>query len=301
MKLKFKPYSLLVTISLMMCSDKKEVPSEEYLADIERWKEERLEEVMEEWVPLEGLFWLKEGDNTMGSDSSNAIVFPDISAPEKMVNFFLQGERVRMRVISSEIFSEEKEGVTELTLSTDTAKTYQKIQWKNFEWNLITRDYKTALRLKRTTELADSFKLKLPYYPIDMSFHLEGEFIPYEKDKTIPIGNVLGMLIETKCPGKVVFEIDNKSFSLDVLEGKEDSYFLIFADATRGKETYGGGRYMYIPKEDNEGKIILDFNKAYNPPCAFTSFATCPLPPIQNILDVEIPVGEKYDEDNFGH
>ena len=302
MKLKLSSYSLLFGVMLFaMCTAKKSIPSEKYIHDIEQWKQERLKEVLKEWIPLEGLFWLKEGENTMGSHSSNDIVFPETTAPEKMVNFVLQDGSVLMKVISSEIFSQEEKSLTELVLSTDTAKTYQKIQWKNFEWNLITRDNKTALRLKRISGLADSSQISIPYFPIDLSYRIEGKFIPYEENKTIPIGNVLGMLIDTKCPGKVVFKIEGKEYALDVLEGKEDSYFLLFADATRGNETYGGGRYMYIPKEDNLGQITIDFNKAYNPPCAFTAFATCPLPPMQNILDVEIPVGEKYDEDNFGH
>jgi uncharacterized protein (DUF1684 family) len=113
----------------------------------------------------------------------------------------------------------------------------------------------------------------------------------------IPIANVLGMVDEMKSPGALAFEIDKKIYRLDALELKgSDKLFIIFADQTSGKQTYGAGRYIYAAVPDASSKVILDFNKAENPPCAFTSFATCPLPPRQNRLPIAIEAGEKkYD------
>jgi uncharacterized protein (DUF1684 family) len=98
-----------------------------------------------------------------------------------------------------------------------------------------------------------------------------------------------------------VFELQGKQHHLDVLEGGKDEFFIIIADQTSGNETYGGGRFIYVKHPDANDKVIIDFNKAYNPPCVFTPYATCPLPPGQNVLDVAIRAGEKNYRDGTSH
>ena len=133
----------------------------------------------------------------------------------------------------------------------------------------------------------------LAYFPTDDSRRVVAKFTPYEPIKMIPIVNVLGILTETPSPGRLDFTLDGEGYSIDALDDEED-YYIIFADKTNGKTTYGPGRFIHTEsKVDDSGEVILDFNKAYNPPCAFTAYSTCSLPPRQNRLPIEINVGEK--------
>ena len=129
-------------------------------------------------------------------------------------------------------------------------------------------------------------------YPIDLEWRLEAKFIPYSPIREIPITNVLGQTTPNPSPGYLEFQKDGITYKIDALDA-EDELYLIIADNTSGGETYGGGRYMYVKKPVSGDLVILDFNKAYNPPCVFTPHATCPLPPRQNMLDLAITAGEK--------
>jgi uncharacterized protein (DUF1684 family) len=134
----------------------------------------------------------------------------------------------------------------------------------------------------------------LQYFPIDLTKRFNAKFEPYNPPKIIPIANVLGMVDNMTSPGALVFEVDGKTYRLDpVLEKGSKQLFIIFADKTAGKETYGAGRYLYADPPDVNGRVIVDFNKAHNPSCAFTKYATCPLPPRQNRLPFRIEAGEK--------
>jgi uncharacterized protein (DUF1684 family) len=134
----------------------------------------------------------------------------------------------------------------------------------------------------------------LDYFPVNPKWILDAKYEAHVPHKMISIVNVLGMVEEMPSPGTLVFDVDGKTYRLaPVLEKGEKQWFIIFADATSGKETYGAGRYLYADPAGADGKVILDFNKSYNPPCAFTKFATCPLPPRQNRLPFRIEAGEK--------
>ncbi|MCX8009993.1 MAG: DUF1684 domain-containing protein, partial [Ignavibacteria bacterium] len=129
-------------------------------------------------------------------------------------------------------------------------------------------------------------------YPIDKNWKIESQFIPYTSPKPIQIPTVIGTIEEDTARGYLAFQIDGEEFRLDpTSEGEK--LFVIFADETNGKETYGAGRFLYVDKPDSTGKTYIDFNKSYNPPCAFTKYATCPLPPKQNRLKIKITAGEK--------
>ncbi|HVE56713.1 MAG TPA: DUF1684 domain-containing protein, partial [Pyrinomonadaceae bacterium] len=129
--------------------------------------------------------------------------------------------------------------------------------------------------------------------PVDKDYKIKAKFEAFDVPKEVLIPNVLGGNFKMKSPGILRFKLNGKKYALEpVLEEGSDKLFIIFRDATSRAETYGAGRFLYAEKAEN-GKVILDFNKAENPPCAFTSFATCPLPPPQNRLEVEIKAGEK--------
>jgi uncharacterized protein (DUF1684 family) len=160
---------------------------------------------------------------------------------------------------------------------------------------VIHRGQRYAVRLKdKNSEFRQAFT-GLHWFPVREDYRIVARFVPYDAPHKIAIPNILGETEEEPSPGYAVFTLHGHSYRLDpVLE--DDQLFFIFRDQTSGKETYGSGRFLYatMPKE---GKVVLDFNKAYNPPCAFTPFATCPLPPKENRLAVRIEAGEL----NYGH
>jgi hypothetical protein len=134
----------------------------------------------------------------------------------------------------------------------------------------------------------------MDYFPIDPKWRVEAKLVPHDPPRTIPITNIVGQTTQEKSPGALEFQIDGKSYRLDpIIEQGEPRYFVIFKDETSRAETYPAGRYVYTDPAGADGRVILDFNRAYNPPCVFTPFATCPLPPRQNVLPLRIEAGEK--------
>ncbi len=162
-------------------------------------------------------------------------------------------------------------------------------------FHVIKRGERLGVRVKDKENPA---RIKFPglqYFPIDPKWRVTAKFVPYNPPKKIPILNVLGMLQDEPSPGTLEFQVNGKTYRIDpITEQGSDELFLIFADQTTGKETYGAGRYLYTPQAGPDGKVLIDFNKAYSPPCAFTAYATCPLPPPGNKLAVRIEAGEKY-------
>ncbi len=267
-----------------------------YSNAIEKWRAERLEEINGEegWTTVVGLFWLNEGQNKLGSDPSNEIVLPRSSAPG-----FAGSIRVRNGVVSLEakpeagIISDGKPATT-LMLDSDADGKPSLLTLGSLKLFVIKRGDKLGLRVKDKQSPMRSNFLGLAYFPIELKWSLNATLEPYVPPKIIPIVNVLGMVDNMTSPGALVFEVNGKSYRLDpVLEKGSNKLFIIFADKTTGKETYGAGRYLYADPPGIDGKVIVDFNKAHNPSCAFTKFATCPLPPKQNRLAIRVDAGEK--------
>jgi len=161
-----------------------------------------------------------------------------------------------------------------------------------YSGSLSKRSDQYGVRLKDSnSSVLRNFK-GINNFPINLNFRIEGTFKPYDPPKALQIPTEIGTIDQRSCPGYVSFMIEGKTYSLDVTGDPKCSFFVSFADMTSGKETYGGGRMLNIPGPEPSNKILIDFNKAYNPPCAFTSFATCPLPLPQNKLKVAIRAGE---------
>ena len=184
--------------------------------------------------------------------------------------------------------------VQESKLAVHSSQTPCIMKWGALSWYVLNRNGRFLIRLKDAeSEVFDHFT-SIEQYPIDPKWKVKAQFV--RQPQQIAIKNVLDMNIGQESAGKLQFELEGKQLELTVLDGGEADYFLIFADQTTGNETYGGGRYLYTPKADSSGYTYIDFNKAYNPPCVFTSYATCLLPPAQNRLDISIAAGEK----NYG-
>ncbi len=275
-------YRLLLFVVIGTACSQKGQLTEEYIAELTVWKTERMAELEADdgYLSLVGLFWLEEGESTYGSDNSNTIVFPSEANPQ-MGTIILSGDSVIHR---------SPDGAEELMNPPDT-ESYPNYTHKTLTWYVIKRGGAYGIRIRNTnSETLSSFE-GVSYYPPNPELNVVATFVPFDPPKKIPIENIVGFTISTESPGHLLFEIDGRQHSLDVLKDGE-TYFIIFGDPSNGKDTYGGGRYMHTDFPDENNEVVLDFNKSYNPPCAFTEFATCPLPPAQNVLKVKIFAGE---------
>jgi len=252
-----------------------------YIAKVNTWRTERTDELLTKggFLSLAGLFWLEEGVNTYGSGEENQLIFPD-KAPLNLGMILYENDS---------IYSVSTEGDTLHMNPPEMVPPV--IRAGTLSWHIIKRGERFAIRLKDTESEARKNFHPLEYFPIDPKWNITATFIPFEEPTKIPIENKAGFTSLTPSPGQLHFEIDGNNFSLDVMEEEKD-LFIIFGDLTNGSETYGAGRYVHTPKPDEHGKVLLDFNQSYNPPCVFTEFATCPLPPKQNIMNIKVLSGE---------
>lgn len=282
---------------LVACSKPSaEVEEVSYRKEIEKWRGERTAGLTSEegWLTLVGLFWLKEGENKMGSDPSSDILLPQGKAPPSVGSLWLDKGSVRLDAREDAGITHEGKPVTKLTLQSDADSAPTKLSMGSLSFHVIKRGERFGLRVRDRENPARTQFAGLDTYPVAPAWRIEAKFEPYDPPKQIPIANVLGMVNNEPSPGAVVFEFGGQTFRLDpITEKGSPEFFLIFADETSGRETYGAGRYLYASPPGADGKIVLDFNKAFNPPCAFTKYATCPLPPRQNRLALRVEAGEK--------
>lgn len=272
-----------------------------YKQDLQTWQSDRLASLTKEdgWLTLAGLFWLHEGENKFGSAPNNAVSLPKDKAPLVAGSFGLENGHVRLEMRQGvEITADGKTvsgPVHTLDLrddNDDSGPTVLKLGTLLF--NVVKRGERIGIRVKDTESPARLQFKGLEYYPIDPKWRIEARFERYQPPKTIPITNVLSMTDNEVSPGALAFEVGGKTYRIDpILEKGETDLFVMIADETTGNETYGAGRYLYVAPPDAFGKVVIDFNKAYSPPCAFTNYATCPLPPRQNHLPFRIEAGEK--------
>jgi uncharacterized protein (DUF1684 family) len=275
----------------------------EYITSIEEWHRLRIEGLKKPdgWLSLAGLYWLEPGENRFGSDSTNDIIFPPHKAAPRMGELLLSTDKITLSVEPGiKIFFQGKP-VTHLQLKSDETTDPTILEYGSLSWYVIKRGEEYLVRLKDSSNpLIEKFK-GLEYYPVDLNWRLKSKFEYYQPPKVVPIPNVLGKIDSQPSPGSLIFEIEGKEYRLDVVGEPQDlRFFVIFADLTNGWETYGAGRFLYVDRPGENGLTWIDLNQAYNPPCAFTPYATCPLPPEQNYLPVKISAGEKKYNHN-GH
>lgn len=267
-----------------------------YRQQIEKWHTERAASLTREdgWLSLVGLFWLKEGENRFGSDPSNDIRLPQGKAPGFAGSLKVDKGVVTLAAQPQSGITSAGQPVHSLVLKSDAEEEPTVLNLDTLSFYLIKRKDQLGLRVKDKKHPAIAGFAGLDYFPTDTKWLIASKFEPYNPPKMIPITNVLGMVEDQPSPGRLVFDVGGKTFSLDAIaEQGTKELFVIFKDETSGKETYGAGRYLYADPADAQGIVQLDFNKAYNPPCAFTDFATCPLPPTQNRLALRVEAGEK--------
>jgi uncharacterized protein (DUF1684 family) len=287
-----KAFVALLAAILLLTACREEAPvaqapavdEAKHQQEITQWQENRAERLLRDdgWLTLVGLFWLEEGQNVVTLPSGQTL------------RLSRSGEKATLTPDPSmTVEGKPLSGPTELRNDADpNGPTI--VQMGSIRFNAIKRGERLGLRVKDANARTRTDFAGLEYYPIDPQWRVEARLEPYNPVKKIPIDDVTGMRSESESPGALVFTLGGKEYRLDpVLEEGSDELFLIFRDETAKDETYPAGRYLYAPKPGPDGKTIIDFNKAYNPPCAFTPFATCPLPPLQNRLKTRIEAGEK--------
>ncbi len=295
-----KSFSLLILIILAaFACTQKPTADPNYVKEINEWDAKRVNRLKADdgWLNLVGRFWLEKGESTFGSSKDNDIVIESSKLPEHIGSFLFNDTTVTFKAKDGVEVLLDGKPVKEIVLIDDQKKDITVLQIGSIKFNLIIRDTLYGIRFRDlNSDLVKNFK-GVERFPIDESWKLSATFEAYNPVKEIDVPNVLGQISKEKCPGAIVFERDGKTHRIDAVDEGGDRLFLIIADQTSGEETYGGGRFMYVNKPDSIGTILLDFNKAYNPPCVFTKYATCPLPPLQNYLKLRIEAGEKV----YGH
>ncbi len=271
-----------------------------YRAEIMKWRAAREESLKKEggWLSVAGLFWLKEGPNRFGAGADNDLVLPEGATSGHAGSFELRGGKVVVTLAPGVEATVAGQAAGGRELQPDSVGTPDVMKLGRLSLHVIRRGDRFAIRLKDPESAARKSFTGLSWFEISPAARVKARFVPYDEPKVIRVPNVLGQSEDMPSPGYCSFPWGGKEVRLEGVFEEDDAkeLFFIFRDQTSGKETYPAGRFLYsdLPKD---GLVTLDFNKAYNPPCAFTAFATCPLPPPQNWMPVAMAAGEK----KYGH
>jgi uncharacterized protein (DUF1684 family) len=268
------------------------VSTRDYKASVEVWRhdyEERLK-APQGWLSVAGLFWLHEGDNRAGSDPQSDIVLPG-SAPRFAATISFRDGKAHIQAASGVSLLVNGKPSTGQSLQSDIKGQPDTVTVGAVSLTIIQRGPRTGVRLRDPDSAARRQFSGLHWFPIEQQYQVRARWHAYNPAHKIAITNILGMTEDETTPGYAEFELGGKTWRLEPTI-EDDTLFFTFRDPTAGKETYPSGRFLNTEMPKN-GEVIIDFNKAHNPPCAFTSFATCPLPPRQNTIGVAIPAGEK--------
>lgn len=269
-----------------------------YRHSIETWRAGRLARLTapDGWLSLIGLEWLQEGANKVGAARDNDIILKSGPAHLGVVTLdrrgevsielalesgaMIDGKPARQARLIDDRHTQEGAGPTLVTFGTASCQ-------------VIDREGRKALRVRDAAAPTRKHFRGIDYFPIDPSWRIVADWSPLDPPLDLKITSVIGTTETVKVPGKVVFTRDNRLYELLPYQEKPgDELFFVFADRILRQETDGAARFLYAPLPQN-GKAVLDFNQAYNPPCSFTPFATCPLAPPENRLDLSITAGEK--------
>ena len=263
---------------------------------IDEWRAQRVEELTSDsgWLTLAGLFWLQEGDNSFGRGAGNTLVLDSAALADRCGTFIVSAHSVRFVAAPGSGVTHAGQAVSSLALAPDSSGDPTVLASGTLRFFVIERAGNLGVRVRDLENPHRTGFRGLSYFPVSTGWVFDARFEPYQPAHRIKIINILGMEQEYESPGALVFLKDGREWRLDALleQPGDRELFIMFADATSGKETYGAGRFMYVPLP-SAGHTRLDFNKAYNPPCALNDFATCPLPPPQNRLKLRIEAGEK--------
>ena len=245
------------------------------------------------WTTLVGLHWLNEGENSAGRALVNQVVLSSDSVPEFVGTFTRSGSGVSFTAAPEADVRVQAGKVSRIELTTDAQLNPTQLQIGLVSIVAIQRGDRVALRVRDPDSPARREFKGLRWFLYDPSWRLEGKFVSFTSPEKLRVPDVTGATQEFDCPGVIVFSVRGVEHQLSVAkEPGASDLFVMFRDETSGKSTYPAGRFLYVSKPDAAGKVIIDFNRAYTPPCGFTAFATCPLPPSENWLKLAVKAGE---------
>jgi uncharacterized protein (DUF1684 family) len=275
---------------------KPETPATTFEQENAAWRAWRLERLTSPtgWVSLIGLHWLQEGDNPLGSASGGRFALPADRAPERLgVLRLVAGEVTLIPEPGAGLTADEAAATAPIVLATDADESPTRLAYGSLDMYVVRRGDRLGLRVRDAEARLRKEFPGLDYFPADPAYRVEARFTPNPPGSTLEVANVLGTIDPVPSPGRLDFELLGGRYSLTALDDTGDGrLFLIVGDRTNGYDTYGAGRYLYAdPPVD--GVTVVDFNRLYNPPCAFTAYSTCQLPPRENKLPLRIEAGEK--------
>jgi uncharacterized protein (DUF1684 family) len=287
------------TIALLLlgsgCRTQPPPRSAEGSTDWLEWRSKRHESIAGSngWTTIVARQWLKPGRNTAGRDPTNQLVLPSEKASAIVGTFFRDGQAVRFEAASGIDATIAGQVVTKTDLVSDASNAPTRLLIGSLTFTIIERGDRIGVRVRDPDAPGRKRFKGLDCYPYDSRWRIAGHFEPYPSVKTLRVDDISGGRQDLASPGTVVFEHDGDQHRLQVVdEPGEKDLFVIFRDQTAGISTYPSGRFLYVPRAGADGKVVIDFNRAYTPPCGFTAFATCPLPPRQNWLPFAVRAGE---------
>ena len=296
----------ILSIALICSCGGREEESAEHAALVKeelQWRQEREWSMTSptSWLTIAGLFWLEEGGNSFGTDPGNDIVLPEGSAPPIAGRFALNGDSVRVIPADGVTITMGKTAIGETVIASDDGKQPSIIALNDLRMWVITRGDRRAIRLRDFNAPRYKGFSELEFFPVKEEYRIRGAYQRFPSPRMVMIPTIVGTQAAMVSPGYVTFRLGDEEIRLDAFEAGSDksTLFIIFKDGTSGVETYGACRFLLADILD-DGSVDLNFNRAYNPPCAYTPFATCPLPTLRNELTVRIEAGEKMYGDVHG-
>ena len=268
--------------------------NEQYEQSVIKWRQEVDANLRREngWLALSGLFWLRKGTNVIGSDPNSDILLPR-RAPARLGSLEFDGNNVTLYVEDQTPVEVNGTLSKSALLDADQEDVPSFITFEDIRMVVVRRSKGVGIRVwDNKREERRSFPSR-QWYPVKEEFRVLATYTRFEIPKIVKMPDILGAVLDEPMQGFVTFELFGKQHQLMVEELPDRRLFVQFMDLTNGNPTYPSGRYHYTDAHEN-GKVYVDFNKAYSPPCAFTEYATCTFPPQENHLNVAIEAGEIY-------
>jgi uncharacterized protein (DUF1684 family) len=269
-------------------------PDPEWLRELGDWRTRRFERLRapDGWLTLVGLYWLHEGKSRFGSSPASELLLA--GAPPLLGTLEVAGGKAIFEAAPGVEVLRDGQRVGRVEMAPDATGAPTVLTSGSLTFFVIARGERLALRVRDSQAATRLEFAGLEQFPVHPAWRVRARLDPAPPGTTFPVPNVTGTVDPTPTPGSLVFQVGGTEYRLVALqEDGAKELFLVFGDRTNGQETYGGGRFLYAPAPGPDGATWLDFNRAYNPPCAFTPYATCPLPPRENRLPIRVEAGEK--------